>query len=210
MTKQQQKIIEYLSVEGSWAHNTYRDTYGNPWNFDDLIVYSPDNGVPEESHVPQVVTHVWLDRVGKLSVRLSKKMQFEIERPASSYKDGEEEIGLSYGTYNQQNPFTEDFHFEHDNLDFRKKYQLDPIVTSVEQEDLHILAASVCISDDLRGLASHAMVFACKDYRFLPRHIWHLPTWKKFEELKSGIIWNGKLWQFPDGKEIQTHEWTVI
>lgn len=197
MTKQQKKIVEYLSVEDSWADNTYRAAYGNPWNFDDLIVYSPDNGVPEESHVPQIATHVWLDRIGTLSVRLSKHMQKEIERPASSYKEGEEEIGLSCGTYNQQNPFTTDFHFEWDNRYFGKKY--------LKGNHSNILAVAVCVSDDIRGLSSHAMIFKCEQKIAFP-FLRHFTTERKNDNIK----WNGKLWEFNDGKEIPTNEWFTI
>lgn len=194
MTKQQQKIIEYLSVEGSWAHNTYKDTYGNPWNFDDLIVYS------EGSRMPCIVTHVWLDRIGKLSIRLSKKMQYEIERPASSYAANEEEIGLSTGTYNKEYEFTTPFHFSSYPTAFRDKYRVND----------RIAAVSVCISDDIRGLASHAMVFKLKNsISFEPKITYKSQGFKNLYATKN-IAWNGKLWQFPDGKEIQTHEWTVI
>lgn len=195
MTKQQQKIIEYLSVEGSsWADNTYRAAYGNPWNFDDLIVYS------EGSCIPRIVTHVWLDRIGKLSVRLSKKMQYEIERPAESYKAGEEEIGLPDGTYNKPSDLETDFHFSSYPNAFRDKYKVND----------RIIACSVCVSDDIRGLCSHAMVFKIKQpMRFLPTPTYNGQGFRNLYATKN-IAWNGKLWQFPDGKEIQTHEWTVI
>lgn len=194
MTKQQQKIIEYLSVEGAWAHNTYRDTYGNPWNFDALIVYS------EGSCIPRIVTHVWLDRIGKLSVRLSKKMQYEIERPAESYKAGEEEIGLSDGTYNYPSDFIKDFHFDCTPNLFNQKYNIPD----------RLFAASVCVSDDIRGLSSHAMVFKMSQHISLQPKVWYKCTTFKILREATKLQWNGKLWQFPDGKEIQTHEWIAV